>query len=511
MEKEKALTEASTPDVMEITGTNIINSNEIGEEYDKISIEVLEKLEADRKKPQPKPEDILVMLRDGIKKVTFADNEKQPERIVKVVNEVQRATKELGVGIMENVSGTYIYVGSHWARIDPKACYIEIAKLSELMGVNHITAQKAQFIEDIGKQLSYSCYRTVCRNSENVIINLENGELNINKGIRELKPHNIDSLLTYVLPFGYDPGAECLKFQTFLDEVLPEKEAQRVIQEFIGYLFINCLKLEKLLLLYGSGANGKSVLVEIISAMLGGENVTNYSLENLTRSDGRYIMQIADKLVNICSDISRRIEDNGKLKLLASGEPIEARPLYKDPLIIENYAKLMFSLNELPIVTEHTHGYHRRFLIVPFLVEIPKEKQDKQLAKKIIKSELPGVLNWALDGLDRLIEQQTFSESESIANQLDEFRRSGDSVAMFVSENNYHSSVTEKGLLKTLYNEYTVYCGDCGNHPVAKKVFQERLARTGIKIAKSTGGMMYVWIEQREDTAEPEQDETLPF
>ena len=90
---------------------------------------------------------------------------------------------------------------------------------------------------------------------------------------------------------------------------------------------------------------------------------------------------------------------------MTSGEPIEARLPYGQPFTISRYAKLAFNCNELPTVPEHNHAFFRRFLIVPFNETIEDARQDKQLASKIIADELPGVLNWALVGLARLLMQ----------------------------------------------------------------------------------------------------------
>lgn len=89
----------------------------------------------------------------------------------------------------------------------------------------------------------------------------------------------------------------------FLNEVLPEIAAQNVIAEYLTFVFVKKIKFEKMLVLYGSGANGKSVMFEIVNALFGKENATSYSLEDLTNSD--YVRaKIADKLLNYASEIS---------------------------------------------------------------------------------------------------------------------------------------------------------------------------------------------------------------
>lgn len=493
--------EVNSPDNAMIDTTKVANKS-ADSNYSVQNISELERLENLRKK-----------ISSSIRRLSFAENEKHADRVVRVVGEMNRACNEQETRIIDNGSGIYIFVETHYQRVDKKNLFIYIAQQSVKMGVNPTTAERAQFIEDIGKQVSYSCYHPFDTGSRNsTIINLVNGELHITNGNKELKPHSIESYMTYVLPFEYDPEAKCPMFDKFIGEVLPDENTQKVMQEYIGYLLTTNLKLEKFLLLYGTGANGKSVLLEVVSALFGEENVTNFSLENLTKSSGQYTMQIAGKIVNICSDISTKIEDTGILKLMASGEPLEARQLYKDPIIIYNYAKLLFSLNKLPVVTDHTNGYFRRFLIIPFSAQIPIERQDKGLSKKIIQSELAGVLNWALAGLDRLMEQQAFTDAEDVAKQLQEFRTSSDSVALFFSENHWKASECSKVLLKDFYAQYIGYCSESGYHSVGKRVLQERLQGMGVTVKMGTGGKIYAWVENFvPEISDLDEEKSIPF
>lgn len=238
--------------------------------------------------------------------------------------------------------------------------------------------------------------------------------------------------IRYQLPFEYDRSATAPKFMAYLDKVLPETDKQKVLAEFLGYVFVpqSYLKLEKALFLYGGGANGKSVFYEIMKALLGPHNTSEFTLQSLTDTTGYYRALIADKLVNYASEISGKLEGT-KFKSLASGEPMEARLPYGQPMIIEDYAKLIFNTNELPKDVEFNNAFFRRFIIIPFEVTIPKNEQNKSLHNEIINDELPGVFNWVLDGLQRLLSQKGFSKSPSIDRALEEFRTESDTVKRF--------------------------------------------------------------------------------
>lgn len=262
-----------------------------------------------------------------------------------------------------------------------------------------------------------------------------------------------------------------------------------ILAEFIGYVFIRqrTLKLEKSLILYGNGANGKSVFFEVITAMLGQENVSNYSLQNLTNENGYFRSKIANKLLNYASEISSRM-DVTLFKQMVSGEPVEARLPYGEPFILEDYAKLMFNTNDLPRDVELNEAFFRRFLILHFDVTIPEKERDPQLASKIIENELPGVFNWVLAGLRRLLERRKFTYSEAVEANVRNYREQSDTVELFLKEEGYEQSTEGETALKTLYREYKVFCADSTYRPCSGRIFGERLRMRGFTFNRKKNG-----------------------
>ncbi len=302
----------------------------------------------------------------------------------------------------------------------------------------------------------------------------------------ELRQHNRQDFLTYQLPFDYDPKAQAPKFFKFLGEVLPARETQLVLTEYIGYVLAPSLKLEKVLILYGSGANGKSVFFDIITALFGQENTCNYSLQNLTKQDSYQRAELEHKLVNYASEINGKLEAS-VYKQLASGEPVEAREIYGKPFTMTNYARLIFNCNELPRETEQTHAFFRRFLIIPFDVVIPSEKQDSELARKIIADELPGVLNCALEGLDRLLKNRRFTPCEAIDECVKQYQQESDSVAMFIEEKECNPDINGWIALGQVYQMYADYCRNNGYRLCSNRTFSNRLKSKGFEVSRSNG------------------------
>jgi putative DNA primase/helicase len=394
-----------------------------------------------------------------------------------------------GSGLCNIANKPYVYTGSYWANVSQQYMERFFTNAFGLMGVSEITARSVVFKEKVYKQfLSSTCVEQNAKKSECILVNLNNGTYEIRNGVGKLRPHSIRDFLTYKLSFNYDPSATAVMFFKFLDEVLPDKRVQLLIAQYLGSIFItrDYMKLEKILVALGIGSNGKSVLFEIILTLLGKENVTSFSVEELTTKE-YYRVQIAGKLLNYSSEISTSV-NSSLLKAMASGEPIPARALYQTPIMIYDYAKLMFNANELPITSDTSDGYFRRFLIVEFNQQIPEDKQDKMLAKKIIASELPGVFNWLLMGLSSLIENGGFSIPESVNQSVLRYRREIDNISNFIEEEQWKPCEHEIISLQCIYLEYVAYCKDNGLKYKSKIEMRKALEKHKFIIKRTSAG-----------------------
>lgn len=395
-------------------------------------------------------------------------------------------------GLCIHHSSIYMYNGSYWAIIEDSDFKTFLGFVAEKMGVDLFDSKSFEFRDKLIKQFETSAnlIRPVT-DSEKITINLSNGSLDIIKGELNLRRFERNDFITYQLPFAFNEGSECPIFINYLEKVLPDKDSQMILSEYLGYLFLNSktLKLEKALFLYGDGSNGKSVFYDVVNALLGNENVSSYSLENLTDTNGYYRAKIENKLVNYASEVSSKMNTT-IFKQLVSGEPVEARLPYKDPFTLKEYGKFIFNSNSLPVDTEDTHAFFRRFLILPFKVEIKESEKDVHLAQKIITTELSGVFNWVITGLNRLILNEQFTESQEVRSLLDEFRKKRNSVQMFVEEIEYKASTEGYVYLKEAYDEYKTFCIDDTYRPVSKSNFKERLEKLSLFNKKMSGGIV---------------------
>lgn len=410
---------------------------------------------------------------------------------IKAVENVINVAIEKSWGICINNYFIYLYNGEYWANIDKERFQVFLGEAAERMGVIWSTSRWHQFREVLFKQFVATSYFSKPKRRKNTtLINLRNGTFEIKLEGQKLRPFDRNDFLTYQLPFEYNPDAKAPLFERYLQRVQPDIERQKVLAEFLGYVFVSVktLKLEKALVLYGGGANGKSVFFEVVNALLGDENVSGYSLESLTDKEGYHRAMIIDKLVNYASELNANQLATDKTKQLISGEKIQARLPYGDPFDITDYAKLIFNANELPKNAEQTNAYFRRFMIVNFEQTIPEEEQDKELSKKIIESELSGVFNWVIDGLNRLLEQKKFTVCKAVNEARKQYELESDSVNQFIVDSGYIASPDSYETLPNLYREYRAFCIEDGCHFVKKGNFKKRLMNLNFVFSTNNQG-----------------------
>jgi putative DNA primase/helicase len=417
---------------------------------------------------------------------------KQKEILILCIENLSKVAEELRWGLCKHQDFVYMYNGQFWQFIDRETFKKFLGEAAEAMGAAKFTARYYKFRDELLKQFDAAAYKPAPDfDPDAVQVNLMNGTYEIKGGKGGMRLFDPNDFITYQLPFNFDPDAKAKLWQAYLDRVLPDKSRQQVLAEYMGYVFIrngsSRLKLEQALVLYGTGANGKSVFYEVMNALLGAENVSSYSLEHLTDTEGYSRAAIANKLVNYASEINGKLE-TAAFKQLVSGEPVQGRFPYGRPMILKNYAKLIFNCNELPREVEHTEAYFRRWLIVPFDVTIPNEERDSELPRKIISTELPAVFNWVLDGLNRLLEQKRFTECEAARDAVQQYRTEADSVQMFLSENGYQRCAEDIVEVKELYRCYKDYCREDLFIPLKKSNFKKRLEAAHVQVVRRNYG-----------------------
>jgi len=438
----------------------------------------------------------LIDIRQAIGKKDDNSNDSLKERhyLITVVDELLKVTVNLGYDFCAKNGFIYLFNGQYWQQIEDAELRVLLRLAADKMGIERYQAKYYIFVLSLLKQFFSSIEGLQNTDSGEVKINLLNGTYVFGKK-SGLKDFQKEDFLTYQLPFNYDETSANPLFEKYLNRVLPDKECQQILAEYMGYVFTSDFRQQKCMLLYGSGSNGKSVFFEIIRALLGAENVTSYSLRNLGDENCR--ASISNKLLNYSSEIDANINKE-TFKQLCSGEPLQARLKYKDSFMMDKYAKMIFNCNELPKDVEFSNAYFRRFLIIPFTETITEAEQDKDLANKIIGTELSGIFNWVLDGLQRLDKQGKFTDSKLVNETINEFKQESDSVYHFTNSNGYIKAAECKTGLTPLYREYDQYCRDNGFRVLNIRNFRKRLEAQNIEIKRVSSGNC-VCISKPED------------
>ncbi|HLR65532.1 MAG TPA: phage/plasmid primase, P4 family [Virgibacillus sp.] len=258
------------------------------------------------------------------------------------------------------------------------------------------------------------------------------GNYTLNSTTGELVPHASSHLATFGSSVDCQPNTDCSVFQQFLTTLFHDVKTIEFVQEWFGYTLSTSHKANAFLIGVGSGANGKSTLFDVLVRLVGIENVASAPLSNFNSDFG--LEPLVGKKLNLATESDVDAFKTGKLKALTAGEDISINRKNKMEITTKLPAKLVFLVNELPLLTDDSFGFERRLLILPFDKTFLPHEQDKDLPKKL-NAELEGILSWALEGLKRLIENNyNFTVSSTMQNAKDKYFGVGNPVEKFVEE-----------------------------------------------------------------------------
>ena len=290
-------------------------------------------------------------------------------------------------------------------------------------------------------------------------LHLLNGRLNVLTG--DLEPHHPRHLSTVLLPIEYDKDAACPAIERFCAQVFPaDAIAAGVPAQIIAMCACPVKGIEKSLLLLGEGANGKGIMLRLVRRFVGDANTCTLSLQDI--GDDRFgTADLRGSILNLCYDLpSRRLEDSGDFKAIVSGEPVRAQRKNKPAFVFEPYCRLLFSANNLPESTDVSHGYFRRWYIVPFGVNFvpgvaPWRPAGEILAELFDPKELSGLLNLALPWMRRFLAGEQPLTSPSMDEEVEEFRAIVDPFPLWIRQQLTVSSGgwVETGALIEKYRE----------------------------------------------------------
>jgi len=409
---------------------------------------------------------------------------------------ISMALKENDTPMKKDKNLNYFWNGRYWDSVERNKIRKFITDY--IVKVGAVPHRSANIVDNVFKNLENMSYiESIPQNKSIQFLNFDNGVLKIKKEFEngqfnqkfQFVDHNKNFHLDYCLDFEYNPKAKNDLWLNFLDDVLPNKDTQKTLQQVIGNLLIQGLKIEVLPFLFGTGGNGKSVVLEVIAGLFGEDNVSAYSLTSITTNE-KVRASIADgKILNLASENDMSNVNVEVAKAYSSGEDIECRLNYGNPFTTNRYAKFLGNINRLTLMDgDRTEALKRRQIIIPFRKKISKELIDINLHHKILKDK-SGVLNWVLTGMHEVFKNEKIFRSAEVTNLHNTFDEDTSPIKQMIKEKNIKQIDTNSNIpkseymtLKKIYNIYKEFILDIGAGKQSRSNFKtDLLAIEGIE------------------------------
>jgi putative DNA primase/helicase len=330
-------------------------------------------------------------------------------------------------------------------------------------------------------------------------LNLLNGTLNLRTG--QLREHRREDRITKLAPVAYDPEAQCPRWDAFLFRVLGgDTELIRFVQKAVGYTLTGSTEEQCFLILYGTGANGKSTLIQTLRALLS-DYARQTPIETLLVKSGDGPRNDVARLhgarfvAAVEAESGKRLAE-ALVKQLTGGDTVTARFLYGEHFEFQPTFKLWLAVNHKPVVQGTDHAIWRRIRLLPFTVTIPEGEQDRQLAEKL-QAELPGILRWAVEGC-LLWQQEGLAVPLVVKQATSGYRSEMDVGAAFIAQ----CCVLEPQQTVSsgdLYTAYKAWCEDMGESPMSQKALADMLKERGCTRGRTRNGIVWYGIALREE------------
>lgn len=307
------------------------------------------------------------------------------------------------------------------------------------------------------------------------LIAFKNGIYNVKTG--QLESFSPNTIITNKINFVYTPTAYSeIVDKTLNDWACNDKEIRSLLEECIGYCFYKSTKNNKAFILLGDKANGKSTFLATLRYLLGEHNTSSIDLSDLS---GRFNTAcLMNKLANIGDDIGSdyiHSKQASVIKKLTSGDELKGEFKNQTPFTFKSYAKLIFSANDMPRISDPTGAVLRRLIIIPFngYFTPDSENYDINLKEKLRQPEaMMYFVRLGIEGLKRVIENRGFTDSYAVKQELLKFDLDNDPIKSFFDEQEENYILRES--IADIYHAYTVYCMDNNYYPECRNKFTRR-------------------------------------
>ncbi len=330
---------------------------------------------------------------------------------------------------------------------------------------------------------------------DDMLINVANGYIDLTS--RELYKHDINKMFSQITNTDYTEKMQPAVWLDFLNDIFAgDKNVIRYIQKALGYSLTGSTREQIMFILFGKGRNGKSIFVEVISEILG-----DYSNNMQAKS------LMVKKNDNVNTDIARLSKarfvtssepnegfrfDEGLIKQLTGGDKVTARFLYAEEFEYTPKFKIWVSTNHKPIIRGTDDGIWRRLVLIPFDVQIPEEKVDKDLKYKLLR-EAPAILNWMAEGAYMWM-QEGLEMPDKLKAASKAYRTEMDVIEQFIED---ECKRVDDGRVKAneLYSVYKNWANENNAYKMSNKDFGQKM-KEKFKSKRMNTGMYYLGLEK---------------
>jgi len=321
-------------------------------------------------------------------------------------------------------------------------------------------------------------------------LNVLNGTIDLRTGT--LGAHNRSDLITKTAPVEYDPHAEAPNWRTVLERVLPSEDVRGFFKRLCGYALAGVVSEHVLPILYGTGANGKSTVLNALLEAFGDYGI-QAAPDLLIAKRGAHPTELAD-LFGMRLVASIEVEDGRRfaeslVKQLTGGDKVRARRMREDFWQFAPTHTVFLATNHRPEVRGTDNAIWRRIRLIPFTETIPSEEQDTELPEKL-RAELPGILAWAVEGCLEWRLDGLQAPAEVLA-ATEQYREEMDVLGAFLAECCTQDS-EENVAASDLYRAYGLWCEDTGETQETQRKFGRRLTERGV-FSRYKGGAKGTW------------------
>lgn len=329
---------------------------------------------------------------------------------------------------------------------------------------------------------------------EKTLFNVQNGYLDLVTG--ELYDHEQAKMFSRIADVEYTNKIDCPQWIDFINQIFDnDKELIEYVQKAVGYSLTGSTREQSLFILFGNGRNGKSIFLDAISNIVGSYATNMQASTIMVKQSGGANTDIARlkgaRFVTSSEPNEGLRLDEGLVKQLTGGDKVTARQLYGREFEFNPEFKLWLATNHKPIIRGTDDGIWRRLNLIPFNVQIPDEKVDKNLKYKL-QRESVGILNWAVEGCLKW-QREGLKRPAIVEAASKDYREEMDATALFINE------CCVVGIGKTVkakffYEAYREWASKNGQYMMSNTKFGKEMAGKFNK-RKSNGVMIYDGVQ----------------